>query len=180
MADTRLIPDGINDSSSQAFNELFDLLGSIDITPLLVYLIDNTESSALIHLAEQFSVTGYEGWNFVSTDFEKRKLVKEAILNHKYKGTKYGIIQALRSIGFESQIKEWFEYSAEPYHFKLTIISASQDIDLVNQEKMSLLIEEYKNVRSVLDTVEIDMPAVSNTPFAGGCSTAGIYMVIGG
>lgn len=176
----RLIPDSIYDSSSQAFNELFNRLGSIDITPLLVYLIDNTESSALIHLADQFSVTGYEGWNFVSTDFEKRKLVKEAILNHKYKGTKYGIIQALRSIGFETQVKEWFEYSAQPYHFKLTITSASQDIDLVNQEKMSLLVEEYKNVRSILDIVEIDMPAISSIPVISTCTTAGIYMVIGG
>lgn len=176
----RLIPDSIYDISSQAFNALFDRLGSIDITTLLVYLIDNTEESALVHLAEQFSVTGYEGWNFVSTDFEKRKLIKEAIQNHKYKGTKYGLIQAFRSIGFEIQVKEWFEYEAEPYHFKLTIISASQDINLVNQEKMSLLIEEYKNVRSVLDTVEINMPAISNVPFVGGYSTAGMYIVIGG
>ena len=62
---------------------LIDKIGSIDLTPLLVYLVDNTEQSALIHLADQFHILGNEGWNMVTTDYEKRNLIKNAIKNHK-------------------------------------------------------------------------------------------------
>ena len=87
---------------------LIDKIGSIDLTPLLVYLVDNTEQSALIHLADQFHILGNEGWNMVTTDYEKRNLIKNAIKNHKYKGTKKSVITALESLGFNVELKEWF------------------------------------------------------------------------
>ncbi len=55
MADKRLIP--IKDENSLAFNELFDRFGTLDLTVLLIYLVDNVNSSALPHLAEQFHIT---------------------------------------------------------------------------------------------------------------------------
>ena len=86
MANEALIP--IKDESSLAFNELFDRLGTLDLTPLLVYLIDNVEASALPHLAEQFHVTGNEGWKLSSNQEKQRELIKESVKIHKIKGTK--------------------------------------------------------------------------------------------
>jgi len=54
MADDRLIPDGIHDISAEGFNAIADRLGAIDLTPLLVYIIDQVDASALPHLARQF------------------------------------------------------------------------------------------------------------------------------
>jgi phage tail P2-like protein len=179
MVNQRLIPDGIKDNSTLAFNELVDRLGTIDITPLLIYLIDNVNQSALVHLADQFHILGNEGWNMVSTDFEKRKLIKDAIKNHRYKGTKYSIVKALESIGFIVELKEWFEYEGTPYHFKLKLSSASYTSQDNLSSKICQYVDEYKNVRSVLENLELDLPAISNIPVIGGYSVIGLIITGG-
>lgn len=179
MADERLIPSGILDESTIAFNEIIDRTGTIDITPLLIYLIDNVNSSALIHLADQFHVMGFEGWNLVSTDYEKRSLIKESIKNHKYKGTKYSVKRSLESLGFTVELKEWTEYDGKPFHFKLRLSSASQTYDPDTGNKINKYVDEYKNVRSVLENIELDLSSISNVPAIGGYAAIGLYITGG-
>lgn len=179
MADERLVPAGIRDTSTLALNELIDRMGTIDLSPLLLYLIDNVNSSALIHLADQFHVLGNEGWNMVSTDYEKKQLIKNAIQNHKYKGTKYSVKKALELLGFIVDLKEWFEYGGKPYHFRLKLTSLSQSYQENLNEKIIQYIDEYKNIRSVLENLELDLPTVSNIPMIGGCSVVGLYITGG-
>lgn len=179
MADERLIPSGILDESTIAFNNLIDRMGTIDITPLLIYLIDNVNSSALIHLADQFHVMGFEGWNLVSTDYEKRSLIKEAIKNHRYKGTEYSVKRSLESLGFNVELKEWQEYNGKPFHFKLKLSSTSQVYQDNTAEKITQYVDEYKNVRSILDNLELDLPSISNIPAVGGYSVIGLYVTGG-
>jgi|GEM_PF-5575042 len=88
MADQRLIPPGIRDQNIEALNELIDRLGNLDLTSLLIYIIDHVHESALPHLAWQFHI---EGWELAKTVEDKRNLIKRAIELHKYKGTLYGI-----------------------------------------------------------------------------------------
>ncbi len=100
MADNRLVPGGIKDISNDAFNELIDRIGQIDLTPLLVYMIDNVDASALPHLIEQFHVAGNEGGRLAENETLKRALLKRAIDIHRMKGTPAGLRQALTEIGF--------------------------------------------------------------------------------
>lgn len=179
MADERLIPEGIRDTSTIAFNELFDRMGTIDLTPLLVYLTDNVASSALIHLADQFHVMGNEGWNISTTDFEKRKIVKEAINNHKYKGTKSGVKRALESLGFIVELTEWFEYGGRAFNFKLKLSSTSQTYQDNMNEKINNYVDEYKNVRSVLENLELNLPGTSEIPVLGIGSAYSLYITGG-
>jgi len=167
MADSRLIPAGIRDANTLALNELIDRMGTVDLTPLLVYLIDNVASSALPHLAEQFNVTGYEGWLQTTNTAERLALIKSAIAKHYYKGTPYAIKQALADISITAAISEWWQYGGAPYHFKVAVDLYAQSADAAKVDMIDKLINEYKNVRSWLDTIEINYTLDSPVPVAG-------------
>ena len=70
----------VADTSCIALDELFSRFQELDTKCLLIYLFDKVEESALIHLAEQFHITGYEGEKpflilddpFVNLDDEKQ------------------------------------------------------------------------------------------------------------
>lgn len=72
----------------------------IDLSKILVYLIDQAPADTLPFLAEQFDVLGYKGWLFADTDTKKRALLKKAIVLHKKKGTPWAIREALKAIGY--------------------------------------------------------------------------------
>lgn len=151
MADKRLIPTSIRDTSTEALNELIDRLGTLDLTPLLIYIIDNVHASALPHLADQFHVAELEGWSFAQTDVEKRALIKRALELHRYKGTTWAIKKVFEVLSLEAEIQEWFQYDGNPYKFKVFLKSVIQDED--TYKKLVDLINEYKNVRSWLDSI---------------------------
>lgn len=88
----------------QAAEEHFN---EIDISTLLVYIIDITPEAGLFYLAEQFDVLGYKGWVFADTVDKKRTLVKQAIKLHQKKGTPWAIREAIKAIGYNgAQIVE--------------------------------------------------------------------------
>lgn len=100
MADSRLIPPGIRDTSTLAFGDLIDRLGLIPLDQLLVNLVDNVTAGALPHLAEQFHITGLEGWSLCVTEADRRSLIKRAIWLHRKKGTPWAVKEGLKSVGF--------------------------------------------------------------------------------
>jgi hypothetical protein len=100
MADQRLIPESIRDTSTLALNEVIDRMGTLDITPLLIYLVDYVDSSALPHLIEQFHVAGNEGAALAENDTNRRSLVKGAIAMHRMKGTPAGVAKSIKDAGF--------------------------------------------------------------------------------
>ncbi|EAM6405815.1 phage tail protein I [Salmonella enterica subsp. enterica serovar Java] len=82
----------------------------ISLTPLLVYLIDMTETSALPWLAGQLSLTGDNGWDLAESDEAKRELIKNAIELFRYKGTPWSVRQVIRNLGFgEIELREGAE-----------------------------------------------------------------------
>lgn len=164
MADNRLIPAGIRDTSTLALNDLIDRMGTVDLTPLLVYLIDNVAASALPHLAEQFNVTGYEGWLQTTNTAERRALIKTAIAKHYYKGTPYAIKQAIADVGLAAVIIEWFDYAGTPYHFKVEVTTNGAEVDAAKTDIIEKLIFEYKNVRSVLDVLSFIIGVTGKVP----------------
>ena len=167
-ADKRLVPDGIRDASTEAFNELIADMGSIDLTPLLIYIIDNVTATALPHLAEQFHVAGLEGWSLTTSEAERRSLIKNAIELHRHKGTPWAIENALLTIGLVAQVEEWFEYSGTPGHFRVVLESAEMSPE--RTDLILSLINKYKNVRSWLDTpgMIFNSPPWQGTIYLGG------------
>lgn len=75
-------------------------LEAIDLTPMLMYLIDVVPVAALPILAEQFDVLGFNGWILCDTDDERRTLIKRAIALKRFRGTPWSVKEALRSVGY--------------------------------------------------------------------------------
>lgn len=146
----------LNDISSKVFDELFSRFQDLDTDALLVYLIDSVDESALVHLADQFHIMGNEGWLQAKTEAEKREIIKKAVELHRYKGTKYALIKVLSSFNINGDIEEWFEYGGDPYHFKLDIFLQNYTYNEKVFESLKRMIDEYKNVRSVLEEISIE------------------------
>lgn len=153
----------LNDISSKVFDELFSRFQDLNTDALLVYLIDSVDESALVHLADQFHIMGNEGWLQAKTEVERREIIKKAIELHRYKGTKYALIKVLNSLNINGNIEEWFEYDGDPYHFKIDIFLQNYTYNEKVFESLKKMIDEYKNVRSVLE--EISIESQFDTPF---------------
>lgn len=146
-------------------------LQEIDLSPLLVYVIDTTSAEALPYLAKQLDVLGYKGWALATTEQEQRELLKKAIELHRYKGTPWSIKEALKSVGFGgAEIVEGIsDVSRTGIYFRngtifyntptlydwalFSIVVDLGETKGVTAEQTELavkLIDEYKNVRSKL------------------------------
>lgn len=104
MADPLLAPPLARDERMRALAAVVARLSEIDLSPLLVYLVDQVSGSALLHLAEQFHVLGHEGWNAATDDMTRRRLIKRAIELHRHKGTPWAVRWALESIGIDADL----------------------------------------------------------------------------
>lgn len=135
---------------------LTERLQTLDVSKLLVYLIDLVEPQALPHLADQFHVMGLEGWNAALTDESRRTLIKSAIELHRYKGTPYAVRLAIEQMGLSGRPVEWFDYGGNPFHFKISAkIPVGRAFTDADWQTLLDRIEDAKNVRSRLEGVTL-------------------------
>jgi phage tail P2-like protein len=167
MADQQLIPASISDDSTLAFNELIERMGTLDITPLLVYLVDDVPASVLPHLAEQFHITGYEGWLLASSDAERRALIKGSIELHRYKGTPYAVKKVLETLALSGTVQEWFHYGGQPYHFKIWVDIGERGMSAATVATLDALISIWKNTRSYLEVINLRLSVAAAVPVLG-------------
>ena len=95
----QLPPPLEGDISLRTLGRLAGRLDNIDLSVLMVFLVDIVDSSALPWLGEQFSLSG-DGWELAESDDVRRMLIKAAIELHRYKGTPWSIREVIRRIGF--------------------------------------------------------------------------------
>lgn len=164
MADALPLPPVLaGDARFQTLGKLAARISDIDRSPVLVYLVDQVNASALPHLAEQLHLLG-EGWQFTRDDDERRKLLKRAVELHRYKGTPWAIQQVLETLALSGQISEWFQYGGQPYHFKINVDLSTRGIDEATFDALVALITEYKNVRSHLELLSLSLMNRSPVP----------------
>ena len=155
-----LTPSSIKDLQYlvDTFDTSFEEIQNQIINALILPRIDEiTDENLLNLLAWQLHIEGYE---LAITTQQKRNIIKNAFLLHKYKGTPYAVKQVFASLGITAELQEWFQYNGNPYMFKIwldTVISDEETyIELVN------LINEYKNVRSWLDSIGVHREYTDN------------------
>lgn len=95
----QLPPPLEGDISLRTLGRLAGRLDNIDLSVLMVFLVDIVDSSALPWLGEQFSLSG-DGWELAESDDVRRMLIKAAIELHRYKGTPWSIRVVIRRFGF--------------------------------------------------------------------------------
>ncbi len=124
-------------------------LESLDLSVINI-LANSCPAKLLPILAASFDVS-IGGLNEQSA----REMIKNAFKLHYYSGTIYTLKKALKAFLGSSKVKEWFSYAGKPYHFKVEIEIANKELLKDDYKTLDALIEEYKNVRSVLDAIEI-------------------------
>lgn len=95
----QLPPPLEGDISLRTLGRLAGRLDNIDLSVLMVFLVDIVDSSALPWLGEQFSLSG-DGWELAESDDVRRMLIKAAIELHRYKETPWSIREVIRRFGF--------------------------------------------------------------------------------
>lgn len=87
----------------EKFTALADLgkrLNSLDKSQIMTGFVDLVPAEFLALLAEKWSVTGYDGWLLAESEDAKRKLIKNAVELHRYKGTPWAMREIIRQLGF--------------------------------------------------------------------------------
>jgi len=132
-----------------AFDASFEELKKHIIKVLIYPRIDEIEDERLLDLLGwQFHIEGYDQ---AQTIQEKRNLIKHAIELHRYKGTPYAVKKVFQALSLDADLQEWFTYHGDEYKFKVLVKSVIQDE--ATYIRLTKLINEYKNVRSWLDTI---------------------------
>ena len=151
----KLLPPSLNTEPFKEIAEALDVqLQKVweELINVVIYpRINEIEDEKLLDLlAHQFHV---EGWELTQTVEDKRRLIKNAVELHRFKGTPYAIKKVLEALGLSGDIKEWFQYNGEPYRFKIEISSPDKEITPQLREQLLRLVEEYKNERSWLEEI---------------------------
>ncbi|TEY00209.1 phage tail protein I [Campylobacter sp. US33a] len=94
---------------------------------------------------------------------EARKLISKALLLDRYNGTTWAIKEALKAVFPTAVVKEWFNYGGEPYFFKVKVSTSEISFDERTLALLDRLILEFKNVRSVLESIEIEIESKSDS-----------------
>lgn len=162
--------DSMNALASSISNVLANRVS--EINSILVYArIDELPGDLLDILAYDFKV---DWWDANYTLAEKRATLKESWKVHRMLGTKAAVETAISAIYPDTQVKEWFEYAGDPYHFKLLIDATYENVDPQKHARVLSKVEFYKNLRSVLDEVEYFDTGGTATAYAAaayvGCS----------
>lgn len=162
----------VNDINLKIFDEICEeRFAQLDLKSLLVSIIDNVPVDALPHLAEQYHITGHEGWLYATTELEKRNLIKSAIKIHRYKGTKYALEEIFKTLNIVGKVIEWFEYGGAPYYFTINF-DIERAYDDAFETALLDLINENKNVRSVLEKLIINLTRKTNATFGSAVITS--------
>lgn len=151
-----LIPQSLrNDSIVQANftalqKEVDELIGEINKIPHLPNLTV-VNDDVLAHIAATWGLDAEDGWGIIEIDPLVTRAKKELFIQlswdlHRYKGTKYALEQIINFVGLSGKVESWWQYSAAPYHFRITITGATNyqpwQVDL-----LSKLILKYQSLR---------------------------------
>lgn len=123
-----------------------------DITLVGIYKrISTMEEGLLDEIAWSLSIPEYRGSYDVDV---KRRLVKTAIQTHRIRGTKAAVEKTVTEIFGDGWVEEWFEYSGDPFHFKIH----TSNIGAVNADAAAFdhAVASTKNLRSVLEEIIIE------------------------
>ena len=163
------------------FDKKFDELFGVRFEDLDIGVINTLANGAsknlLPVLAASFDVD-IDGLN----EDEARELIKNAFEIHYYSGTFYSLNKALSALYADTKVKEWFEYSGLPYHFKLELDASKNGVNPQTLKRSDEIINTYKNVRSVYDgasikaTASINLKAYSCT-FSGESISVDPYVI---
>lgn len=146
-----ILPSSLEDEKVVAITSAVDeLLISIDNERKQIELynrLDELPAEVLNLLAWQYHVDFFK---YDMTNDVKRKLIRQSIAWHRFKGTPTAVEEMVTAIYETAEVEEWYQYDGEPFHFRVNIIGeAVTDEDTLR--KLKEAVYAVKNVRSIFD-----------------------------
>ena len=84
----------------------------------------------------------------------KRELVASTLTFYTHLGTPAAPEQLISILFAKGRVAEWYDYNGSEYHFKVQIDIAADAVDDAKQAQVQAWVNQYKNQRSILDTIE--------------------------
>lgn len=84
----------------------------------------------------------------------KRELVASTLTFYTHLGTPAALEQLISILFAKGTVAEWYNYNGSEYHFKVQIDIAADAVDDAKQAQVQAWVNQYKNQRSILDTIE--------------------------
>ncbi|MEN3809807.1 phage tail protein I [Chromobacterium piscinae] len=165
MADLPLPPALAGDERMRTLAALSARISAVELSPLLVYLVDQVSSSALPVLAEQFHMQGDEGWLLAADDEQRRQLLKRAIEWHRYKGTRWALEEIFRVLGINVELVEWWQQKKPSVVHTFRLIAWANDNRQSGQPLLNA--EMYRRLQRMVDHTK---PARSHYEFRLGAA----------
>lgn len=173
------IPDRVTDEEMEALAyaidpELQEVIAAISEV-IIFPRIDQLPENLVDLLAWQLHVDFYDSLGFDLAT--KRTLVKNSLLWHRHKGTKYAVEEIVRTLFYdEFFIEEWFEYGGRPYFFRARMGASPMSEEELTEVRAA--IDTVKNERSWLDYVIFhDEIEPHDMHIAGALGSVGIYEI---
>ena len=171
-----MLPSSIKDdpkfvAASQTLDGLFAELNEQKDAVLIWSRVNELEEPLLSNLAFQLHLDGYEGWNMAESLDQKRALVRNAIMLHWHKGTRWSLERIFEILDMRGQVYEWFEDDApllddvqmNPYEFDLDL-EVTRPIDEKFYDDVFRTTDALKNVRSWLRRLRLLLTSRGQTP----------------
>lgn len=156
----KLMASAVASSRLGVFDDVIaNQFDNIDLSSMMVYLVDVVDASALPWLANQFDVDGFKGYDQCTTNEQRRELIKSAIQLHRHIGTMWGVKKACSLINFTPQaITENVPLAdgLDPVWCAFNIRLDPNDLAAFDANTLSMLktfISYYKNARSILKEI---------------------------
>lgn len=107
-------------------------------------------------------------WDPDWTEARKREAIAVSWQLHRTKGTLPALVTALRQLGYELRVVEWFEAERPAFTFRIEV--AAPGGAGWRERDQALIVEtaiEHKNVRSFLEALDVRLTGPSAAVFAG-------------
>lgn len=115
-------------------------------------------------------------WGDSLSEQEKRNLIASSKELKRKKGTLYAVEKVLEQFNITASVQEWWSYGGDAYHFKIDIESIGIAYSENDIQVLENYINVYKNVRSVLDAINVTASIDAANIFIG-TSTSSFEMI---
>lgn len=131
---------------------------------------DKCPAHVLPWLAWEMSV---DVWNENWAVEIRREVIKASLHVHKRKGTIGALKKALSALNLNLKVEEWFQFSGDPYTFRVFIEVMSSGFDLLKLDEVMAVIMSSKNARSHLESLRAFLTTKTETPTLGMACVSG-------
>lgn len=87
-------------------------------------------------------------WDEAWSEAQKRAVISASFAVHQTKGTPYAVKHAIAAVGYRVKLQSWWQYSGDPYTFKVTVYINDRPIDNAALQSIHQMIQSAKNERS--------------------------------